>query len=60
MRFFDSLTLLGAALAQFLPGCGRTIGGRLITFGSYADPAQDVLKDVFLPGSRKTVSKPNG
>ena len=39
-----------------MPGCGRTTsttGRGKITFGSYADPAQNVLKEVFLPEFEK-------
>ena len=53
----DSLSVLGStALVQFVPGCGRTTsttGRGKITFGSYADPAQNVLKEVFLPEFEK-------
>ena len=53
----DSLSLLGGtALAQFMPGCGGTTSTRgrgKITFGSYADPAQDVFKEMFLPEFEK-------
>jgi len=56
--FRASLRLLGGtAVARFMPGCGKTSnkGRGKITFGSYADPAQDVLKEVFLPEfERKT------
>ena len=53
----DSLSLLGGtAMARFMPGCGgtpSTTGRGKITFGSYADPAQDVLKEIFLPEFEK-------
>src|SRR5437773_104784 len=52
-----SLGLIGGAtLSQFLAACSGTSssnGRGKITFGSYADPAQDVLKEIFLPEFEK-------
>jgi multiple sugar transport system substrate-binding protein len=45
---------LGAAAAAALPGCGRKDQRVQLTFGSYADPGVDVLKDEFLPEFEKT------
>jgi multiple sugar transport system substrate-binding protein len=45
-----------AALARFGAGCSGPVSERgrgKITFGSYADPALDVLKEVFLPQFEK-------
>ncbi|HVN82490.1 MAG TPA: extracellular solute-binding protein [Terriglobia bacterium] len=56
------MALAGAVAAvQSLPGCGRSRSplqrGR-ITFGSFADPALDVLKEVLLPEFEKATGIP--
>jgi multiple sugar transport system substrate-binding protein len=51
-RQFLKKSLGAAAAIHTLSGCGgkKNSGGRgQITFGSYADPALDSLKDIFLP-----------
>jgi len=45
---------LGAATATALAGCGNKDQRVQLTFGSYADPGLDILKDEFLPEFEKT------
>ena len=44
---------LGAATAAALSGCGTKDQRVQLTFGSYADPGVDILKDEFLPEFEK-------
>jgi|SRR5579871_133630 len=44
---------LGAASAVALSGCGSRESRVQLTFGSYADPGVDILKDEFLPEFEK-------
>ena len=44
---------LGAATAAALSGCGKRDQRVQLTFGSYADPGVDILKDEFLPEFEK-------
>ena len=54
----DSLGVAAAAAVQSLSSCGGKRDSnprRQITFGSYADPALDILKEVFLPEFERTI-----